>query len=656
MASRYRFRGARWTRVPVALALLLAAAAAHADIGVTVRGVDRELRANVLAYLSFERYKNSRHLDAQIIERLENRVQSEVSAALEPYGYFQPTVHPTVRQTGANDWHVVLEIDPGPPVILRTVDVRVTGPGADDPLFTHITGGLPFHPGERLNEAAYERLKSELLQTAATYGYVEARLTRHEVLVNPRRHSASVALTLATGVRYRFGTTHIRQGAVKNGLVRRFLRYRPGQLFDLTQVLRTQFVLDDTGYFSDLEVVPGTPDKARHTVPVHIRAKPSRRNVYSFAAGYATDTGARGIISWQDRRVNEEGDRMSVDLEAAQLTKYSLQSRYIIPIGDPATENLTFTASVEQRDLAAVTARTMTVGAHLTRVTGNWQTVWFIDAVHTTGTVDSPICPVGTLGPGGQSCGITSTDRVKAPIAIASVVGNMLVPGVDITSLPSGYFGEPIFEHGVSIEVRGSHGALGSKADFVQLRVAFERVFSLAHGWHLLLRDAFGATAASHFNSMPPVMRFFAGGEGSVRGFEYNSLSPAQTFFATGVYQITDPSTKTTTDYTCYAGTSTPAKAVNPVQCPMLPQQIGGKDMISGTVEIDRNLPHNLGIAAFFDYGNAFNSFHIPHLLQYGAGIGFRVRLPVMTLGIDVGEPLSQPGSPRLYINFSPRL
>ena len=78
--------------------------------------------------------------------------------------------------------------------------------------------------------------------------------------------------------------------------------------------------------------------------------------------------------------------------------------------------------------------------------------------------------------------------------------------------------------------------------------------------------------------------------------------------------------------------------------------------MISGSVEIDRDLPHNFGVAAFFDYGNVFNSFHIAHLLQYGAGIGFRVRLPVMTLGIDVGEPLSAPGSPRLYINFSPRL
>ena len=76
----------------------------------------------------------------------------------------------------------------------------------------------------------------------------------------------------------------------------------------------------------------------------------------------ATDTGARGIISWQDRRVNSYGHKMSVDLEAAQVTKYSLQSRYIIPIGDPAVENLTLAGTVEQRQLADVDARTISIG------------------------------------------------------------------------------------------------------------------------------------------------------------------------------------------------------------------------------------------------------------------------------------------------------
>ena len=137
-------------------------------------------------------------------------------------------------------------------------------------------------------------------------------------------------------------------------------------------------------------------------------------------------------------------------------------------------------------------------------------------------------------------------------------------------------------------------------------------------------------------------------GEGSVRGFEYNSLSPAQTFYAEQ------------SNLPCRNGTIVSPGGGNGktgYRCPFS-AQAGGKDLITGTVEIDRDLPRNLAFAAFFDHGNAFDSFHQPRLLQYGAGLGLRVRLPVLTLGIDVGEPLSLRGHqlPRVYINFSPKL
>jgi translocation and assembly module TamA len=60
-------------------------------------------------------------------------------------------------------------------------------------------------------------------------------------------------------------------------------------------------------------------------------------------------------------------------------------------------------------------------------------------------------------------------------------------------------------------------------------------------------------------------------------------------------------------------------------------------------------------VAAFYDIGNAFDKFGDP--LEYSVGLGFRWRLPAVTLGIDVAQPLSEPGaSPRLHINFAPKL
>ena len=655
MAQRNSLRGARpqWRASGVLVLLLgwvVAGPQARAGVTITISGVSDPLRSNVLAYLSFARYQRSKGLTPDTVDRLESRIGREVRSALRPYGYFEPKVHSSVKASGAGNWQVAISIDPGQPVILRSVSVQVVGPGARSRRFTHITASLPpsLQAGSRLDEAAYDAVRSDLLQTAATYGYLDAKLTRHELQVDPATHTALVALELETGERYRFGDTMIRQHAVSEKLVRRYLRYRKGQPFNLTQVLRTQFALDDSEYFSNLEVLTGAPDRADHTVPVNISADPNRPNVYSIAAGYETDTGARGILSWQDRRVNQYGHKMSVDLEAAQVTKYSLQSRYIIPLGDPAVENLTLSGIVEQQQLADVDSRTMSLGPSVTRVTGRWQTVWFVNGVHATGTVQgTPECATGSSATPFAQC-LDSTGKPIPTITAGTATNDLLVPGVDIASVPRGYLGEPMFEHGFFAELRGSEGAFGSKANFVQIHIQVQRVIRLTPKWHLLLRDELGATVASHFDAMPSVMRFFAGGEGSVRGFAYNDLSPTQNFCE----QVVAP--------------GIPARQ----EC-VLNQKAGGKDLFTGSVEFDRDLPRNFGVAFFFDYGNAFNHlgsqeqtvFTDQHfvltkepLLQYGAGIGFRVRLPVLTLGIDVGQPLSQSGSPRLYINFSPKL
>ena len=609
MARRKHLCWARWHgRAWLAALCLVGAPLASANIDVDIRGVDDPLKANVLAYLSFERYKKRTDLSADIIERLHNRVEREVESALKPFGYYEPKVDSEVKDLGHGDWRISIEIDPGPPVLLDKIDVRVKGPGASDPLFERITSKPTMHPGDRLNHATYESLKSDLQRTAATYGYLDAKLTRNELVVDPKSHTANVTLEMETGERYRFGKTTIEQSSVRDSLVRRYLRYHEGDYFDLTQILRTQFALDDAQYFTNLEVLPQDADHQAHTVPVDIHADKSRRHRYSVGAGYATDTGARGTLTWENRRVNSLGHRFSVTVEASQVERYLLQARYIIPIGDPAVENLTLQSTVEQLQLADVTAHTQSVGPAITKVADNWQYVLFANAYRTTD--DLPY-------------GFRNTER-------------MIVPGIDIASVPKGYLGEPIFQHPFFAEVRGSNAAIGSDANFLQLHMQVEHVFRLADKWHLLLRDELGVTAVNNFEHLPAIMRFFAGGDNSVRGFAFDQLSPINLICSTQTGPVRVPN-------------NTPCVA------PLGTVKDGGKDLVTGTFEIIRDLPHNFGVATFFDYGNAFNSFREPGL-QYAAGIGFRLRLPVVTLGVDVAQPLSRSGGPRLHINFSPKL
>ena len=213
-------------------------------------------------------------------------------------------------------------------------------------------------------------------------------------------------------------------------------------------------------------------------------------------------------------------------------------------------------------------------------------------------------------------------------------IANLLIPGISFASVPRGYLGEALFSRALFAELRGSSTALGAPDNYAQLRVEAERVFDLGERWHVFLRGQLGASLISDTGDLPGTERFFAGGDRSVRGFGYNDLGPRD------------------------------ANGIN----------VGGKHQLTGAVELIRDLPRNFGVALFTDVGNAFDRFGDP--LQYAVGIGLRLRLPVVTIGIDVAQPLTNPlckaanpdprcgaepgfddrDGPRLHLNFSPKL
>lgn len=605
--TRVRFTKLRF--LGLALAVLWGPAA-HATIDLEVTGVEGALRRNVLAFLSLERYKARNDLDQALIERLQERAEREAAAALRPFGYYEAKVSSRIEQTGEGRWRARLEIDPGAAVTLETVEVSVDGPGREHPAFRELLALAPLRAGARLDHGSYDTLKSDLRRIAATYGFVDARFTASELQVDPARRAATARLVMDTGERYRFGTTTIEQRSLKEPLLRRYLRYADGTPYDATQLLRTQFALDDSQYFSSVEVLAGEPDGKTREIPISIRADPNRRNRYSTGLGYATDSKARGTLTWENRRLNDSGHRLRTELKAAQLEQ-SIEARYLVPIGDPALEKLGFEFRYARDELGDLDTRTTRFQPSITEVDGEWQRVMF-----------ASLSRVRT---------ITAATASRADFEKSNT---LVIPGISYASVPRGYLGEALFSRALYAELRGSAKALGATDNYLQLRLEGERVFDLAPQWHLFVRGQLGATLVSETASLPGTERFFAGGDRSVRGFGFNDLSPIESGSA----------------------------------------KVGGRHLLTATVEVIRDLPRNLGIAAFFDAGNAFDSFGDP--LQYSAGIGVRLRLPIVTLGIDIAQPLTNPvcrsaapdprcalepgfderAGPRLHFNFSPKL
>jgi len=94
---------------------------------------------------------------------------------------------------------VQIDIDPGEPVLFDTISVLVHGAGAGDAVFERIAAAPSLRKGERLEHAAYEKVKSDLQLAAATYGYLDARLLRSELQVDPAAHRAACIWNLIPG-------------------------------------------------------------------------------------------------------------------------------------------------------------------------------------------------------------------------------------------------------------------------------------------------------------------------------------------------------------------------------------------------------------------------------------------------------------------------
>ncbi len=66
---------------------------------------------------------------------------------------------------------------------------------------------------------------------------------------------------------------------------------------------------------------------------------------------------------------------------------------------------------------------------------------------------------------------------------------------------------------------------------------------------------------------------------------------------------------------------------------------VGGKNLLVGSIELDRALWAKWGAAAFYDAGNAFNDFG-KFVLRQGAGVGVRWYTPVGPVKVDLARQI----------------
>jgi len=550
---------------------------------VEITGLDPAQIANVRAHLD---------LDEEACDAPDWRVEQEYRAspdkirtALEALGYYEPRIDPSLDRT-PQCWHAKFAVRVGPPTLVRKLDLDLAGEAAKDSAFVSARDQSPMKVGAVLNHGDYETLKRRWLDLATERGYADAKFTENRIDVYPEQRVADIVLHFDSGKRYSFGAITFQQDVLSEDLINSYVKIRRGDPYDGRQLNTLYTALANSGYFRNIEVRPQPADRDSDEIPVDIVLAGAKRRVISYGVGYSTDTGPRFRFSRNNRRVNEEGHQFGITAQISPLIS-EISANYRMPIDDPRTDWLSFDAGVKSEHTQTADSDSLQIGARiLTRREHDWYRATILTFLVEDFTVGA------------------ENGRAQ-----------LLMPGVDWTRLHADNTIRANRGSKLELEARGAADAILSDSSFVQVILHGKWIWSPSEQSRILFRSELGAMYDSDFAKLPPSVRFFAGGDNSIRGYDYNTLGPVD--------------------------------ATN--------QVIGGSELAVASLEYEHKVRPHWSVAVFVDSGNAFNSGAFT--AKTGAGIGARWLSPLGPIRVDVAHPFEDPtNSWRLHITLGPDL
>lgn len=470
---------------------------AHAaTVTVAIDGVKGELRDNVRAVLGIQRLTDKPDTRRRTIRRMHRRAEADIREALQPFGYYRPTVQADLTEID-DGYAAKYSIDPGPRTTIAALDIRIEGEGADEPALIDVRKDLGLTVGDPLRHSAYRQAKAKLRDAAYGRGYLDADYAKAVLRVNPQEDRAEVTLVLATGPAYTFGPVSIEQDILDPDFLARYVTINPGQRFDPGRLIDLQIRLTDLGYFGNVQVDTRREDSDGTAIPVVVNTLPLKPQRYEVSIGYGTDTGARMGVGTEFRRLNKRGHRFNADLQLSEILN-TLNAQYLIPVGNKPGESVTFSTSIEDETLEDGERTTLRVGVARNWQLGDWLRRYYLNYLREDFRFDGE-------------------QRLQT---------DLLTPGLSFSRT---VIDDPVYgRRGWSafFDIHGAEETIISDTTFVQSTLSLRSVLGLWDSARLISRLDIGATWVEEFSVLPASERFFAGGDESVRGYSFESLGP----------------------------------------------------------------------------------------------------------------------------------
>lgn len=536
-------------------------------VSVAVDGVEGDVLESVRASIELHQYEQ-RDVSPVEVRRLFERADEQIRKALEPFGYYSADVTGKLEKPEPGQYRATFRVKPGEPVIVRKESVIVSGDAAQlDSVKLAIAHFAP-KQGERLDHAAYERGKQEIANALAEEGFIAAQLVKHRVEVVRTANSAEIDLEWQPGTRHRLGPVRFSNAQFPDTFLQRYTPWRNGEFYSTEKLLNLQQALVDADYFSAVAVTPDLEHVQDAVVPVDVALVPAKRTVYTANVYVSTDSGPGTKLGFERRWLNDRGHKLSSEIQYSTRLQ-EIGTQYLIPKPGLPNRNLTF--AVGYRDETTDTSTSRMARAAATEVTDRWKGFQ------------------RTLGLQYLNGNFEIADEQHS-------TSLMYAEGL-LTRKKSNDLFFPLDGYSLLYGVRVAAESALSDTSFAQVRAEAKWLHQLGDEGRMILRAAAGGMVVADFDALPPELRFFAGGDRSIRGFDYQQIGDLD------------------------------AKG----------EVIGGKYQVIASGEYEHYFLPKWGAAVFVDAGDAFTQQFDTNV---GAGVGVRWKSPVGLVRLDIARPV----------------
>ena len=461
----------------------------------------RELAGTLRKGLSIMRWQGDPNMTAEQLRRLADEAARETREVAATEGYFSPQVDVRIDESGP-EWKVFVKLEPGERTRVSEVEIRFSGPAAQDPeaqkLFKRVRERWRLRRGEPFRQSDWDAAKRDAARELASWRYAGARIADSRATIDPQTRRARLEVELASGPAFRFGevrVTGLRRYA--DSVAENLSPIRAGETYDRDLVLAFQRRLLETGYFASVQADIDTHPLLADAAPLRVSVIEASSQHVEAGVGYTTDAGPFVELRYSNHDVFDSAWRFKSGLRIDQKIQ-QLQLDLDTPPLPSGRWNSAFTR-MRQADIQNETTRELAIGA--------------------SHNLYHRLAPIALIVSGHleeQRVGGGVTDNREA---LYFGYRRSFRRTDDLLFPRAGYLG--------LAEIGGAPPELASR-EFLRLFASASLLMPVGRSGDLLLRGQAGSVIAETREGVVTSFLFCTGGDQTVRGYAFESLGIRQ--------------------------------------------------------------------------------------------------------------------------------